>query len=187
MAGNVIEYFSPTRAGLLARRTINIFSLEMLGYELMAMGQPTMNSTTTTADSVFHHPLLLSSPFTISQFFWVNGTAVNGTTDIGIYTDDGQRLLVSTGATSNVGTSAIQLVDITDFTLPPNRRLWLTLGTSSATQQYTRMVLTAPAADYAGIKTMASALSGGALPATVTFAVGGNSAIWCGITGSSML
>lgn len=186
MAGSVIEYLTPSQAGLLARSSISIFSPEILGLEMIAMGTPTINSTTTTADSVFHHPLILPSPFLLNQFFWVNGSAVNGTTDIGIYTEDGQHLLVSTGATTNANTNAIQLVNITDYILPANRRLWLTIGTNSGTQQYTRAQLTAPAADYIGLKTQASALSSGALPSTITFTIGANTAIWCGITGASV-
>lgn len=187
MAGNVIEYFSPTRAGLISRQTINVFSAEMLGYELVAMGGAAIADVTPGANATIHHPLILSSSFVVNQIFWVNGTTVAGNTDIGIYNEDGSALLVSTGATANSGSGTIQIVNVTDYRLSPNRRLWLTLGTDSATHQYTRITLSAPAADYVGIKTMAAGLSSSALVVPATFAVGSNSGLWCGITGASVI
>ena len=186
MAGNVLEYCSPSRAGLISRYTINVFSPEMIGLEMLAYGAPTVSSTATGANAVIHHPLILPYPFTVNQFFWVNGSAVAGNTDIGVYTEDGASLLASSGAVLNAGASALQVVDVTNVTLPANRRLWLSLGATDASQQYTRFSLTAPASDYIGIKTMASGISG-TLVTPATFAIGANTCIWCGMTSSATL
>lgn len=186
MAGDIIEYFTPSRAGLISRYTINVFSPEMLGLEMLAYGSPTVSGTAIGANAVIHHPLILPYPFVVSQFFWVNGGGVAGNTDIGVYTEDGATLLASSGAVLNSGTSTIQLVDITNVTLPANRRLWLSIGATDASQQYTRLSLTAPAADYIGIKSMASGISG-TLVTPATFAIGSNTCVWCGMTGAPTL
>lgn len=187
MAGNIIEYFTPSRAGLIANQTIDVFSPEMLGYEMLGFGALPVADVAPGANLVIHHPLVLPSPFVVSQFFWINGGTVNGNTDIGVYSEAGAALLLSTGATLNSGASALQAVNITDFTLPANQRLWLSIGTDSGTHEYSRFTLTAPVADYTGIKTMAAGLSGSALVVPATFAIGANTCIRCGMTGASVI
>lgn len=187
MAGNIIEHFTPSRAGLIANHTIDVFSPEMIGYEIMGFDSPTVADTALGANALIHHPLVLPAPFVVSQFFWNNGGVVNGNTYMGVYSEDGSVLLVTTGAVLSSGASSLQVADITNFTLPANRRLWLTIGTDSATQQYNRLTLTAPTADYVGIKTMASGISGGAMVTPATFAVGSSTCVRCGMTGASVI
>jgi hypothetical protein len=186
LAGNVIEYITPVRGNLIANHTIDVFSPEMMGYEIMGFS-PLIADVTATQNFLFHNPLILGAPFIVSKFFWINGPTVNGNTYMGVYNEDGSALLVTTGAIVNSGSSALQVADITDFTLPPNRRLWLSIGTDGATHTYSRLTLTAPASDYAGIKTMTSGISGSAMVTPATFDVGVNSCIRCGMTGGSVL
>jgi hypothetical protein len=185
MAGNVIEYVSPSRAGLFTRRTIYVGSPEMMGIEMLGYGGVSTASVAPGANGVIHLPLILATPFVLSQFFWMNGSVINGNSDIGIYSEDGQVLLASTGATLNAGT--MQVVDVADVILPANRRLWLTLGTDSATHQYNRLTLSAPAADYIGIKGNAAGISGSALVVPTSFSAASNSSWRCGITGASVV
>ena len=186
MSGDVTEYLSPSRAGLIARYTINVWSPEMVGPELIALGIPTVGNTAPGANLITLFPFVIPSPFSVSQFFWVNGSTVNGDSYIGVYGESGS-LLVSSGAILNSGASVKQVVDITDYALAPGKRYWLALGTSSASHQYQRLPIAAPLADYIGIKTMASGISGGALVSSVAFAVGGNNCFMCGMTGASVM
>lgn len=59
----------------------------------------------------------------VKRVGWFNGTAVAGNIDAGVYTCDmsgnSDRLLFSSGAVAQAGTSAWQYVDITDFDLGP--------------------------------------------------------------------
>lgn len=48
----------------------------------------------------------------------LNGAVANGNLDVGIYTDDGARL-VSAGPTAQVGVNTYQVVNIGDITLGP--------------------------------------------------------------------
>lgn len=186
MAGNVIEHFTPSRAGLIANHTIGIFSPEMCGYELMALGSLAVASVAPGANGVVHHPLVLAYPFTVRQFYWMNGTTVAGNTDMGVYSEDGSALLASTGTVLNAGSNGLQVVSITPVTLPANRRLWLTIGSDNASHQYQRFTITA-AADYIGIKGSAAGLSSSLLVVPATFAVGGSTCLRIGMTGSSVL
>lgn len=188
MAGNVIEYVSPSRAGLLALHSVSVFTPEMVGREILALsnGGFTLANAALGANFIVHHPITLPSPFVINQFWWNNGTTVAGNTDIGIYSEDGAALLVHTGPIANSGANARQVADISDFTLQGGKRYWLSLGTDSATHQYIRMTLTAPAADYVGIKSMTSGISGSNLVTPATFAVGANTCVVCGMTGASV-
>lgn len=187
MAGDILEYFTPSRAGLIANHTIDVFSPEMLGYEFMGFDSPAVVDVTAGQNALIHHPLVLAYPCVVSQFFWVNGATVNGNVYMGIYSEDGAALLATTGPVAGSGASSLQVADITNVTLPPNRRLWLSIGTDSATHQFNRFTLTAPIADYVGIKAMAAGISGGAMVTPATFAVGSSTCIRCGMTGGSVL
>lgn len=187
MSGDVIEYVSPTRGSLITNHTLDVFSPEILGLELLGLGTRSLADVASGQNALIHHPLVLGAPFVVSQFFWVNGATVNGNTYMGVYSEDGSALLATTGTILNAGSGALQVADITNVTLPPNRRLWLSIGTDSASQQFGRFTLTAPVADYIGIKTMAAGISGGAMVTPATFAIGGNSCIRCGMTGGPVL
>lgn len=185
MSGNVLEYVTPPLANRIAQYTINVLSDEMLGIELGATGAGII-STTAGANGIILIPMALSAPFVINQFFWVNGSTVNGNSYIGVYSEAGS-LLVSSGAVVNSGASVRQAVDITDFRLAAPRRYWLALGTDSASHTFTRFTTSAPLSDYLGVKSMAAGISGGALVSTVTFANGSNTTWWCGMTGSATI
>lgn len=187
MAGNVLEYITPSRANSATTWVIWPMSPEVFGIELAAVAPAIANNIAAGANLILLMPLTLSAPYTINQFWWMNGvTTTNGNSLMGIYSEDGS-LLVSTALTANGATGTLQTVDITDVTLSAPARYWIALGTDSATQQYQRFTLTAPYADYLGNKSMAGGISGGALVSTATFA-NGSSTVWlCGMIGGSVI
>lgn len=72
-----------------------------------------------TTNRAFYFPYLLRSSFTVSYAWWLNGSAVSGKVDAGIYDRNGTRLVSVGAATNQAGTTAIQSVDITDTILTP--------------------------------------------------------------------
>jgi phage tail sheath gpL-like len=63
-------------------------------------------------------PVWLPEQIIVAQLGWVNGSVVSGNVDMGIYNQDGV-LLLSTGSTAGSGTSALQLVNVTDTPIGP--------------------------------------------------------------------
>jgi hypothetical protein len=74
-----------------------------------------------TDDSAIFIPFRLSLPQTLTMIGWRNGTAVSGNVDAGVYT--GTTKIISTGATAQAGTSAVQSVAVTDTILGPGEYL----------------------------------------------------------------
>lgn len=151
---------------LVNNATINPYGSECLGIEIQGLN----NGITTgawTANLLIFIPLILQEPLLVAQFFWHNGTTVAGNTDVGIYNESGGTKLGSSGSTANAGTSVLQVVNVTDFYVPANVRLWLALGCDSSTQQFFRSIAPIADQDYIGIKQQVSGWSSG-LPASVT-------------------
>lgn len=162
---------SPNFAGLSDLATIHTLSPECLSGDLPPFATLVSYTTNFAANLLVFIPLILNEPFVLSQFFWFNGTAVNGNTDVGIYTEDGLTKLISTGSTANSGTSAIQVVNVTDTTLPVNKRLWMAIGSDSATQRFLTYPLNAVGVlNFIGVRQQASGWSSG-LPATISLDV----------------
>lgn len=158
---------TPPYMGLVDNVTVTTMSKESIGAELAAVTQA-LAGAVWTANLVVYIPFILKSPCLVAQFMWLNGGVANGNTDVGVYTEDGQTKLGSTGATANAGTDVFQKVNVTDFLLPANQRLWLALGCDSATHEFQRTAVAIAAIDLFGVKQEPSGYSGG-LPATATF------------------
>ena len=127
-------------------------------------------STVWTANLLVFVPLLLIEPLTVSQFFWFNGATSQDNTDVGIYSLDGATKFGSTGSTANSGTSTLQVVDVTNFVIPANKRLWLVLGCDSSTHTFLLANPVVAALDLVGVTQQASGWSSG-LPSTITPAI----------------
>jgi hypothetical protein len=91
---------------------------QSLGYALNAMGLGAASVTWPTANKALTVPFSVFSPITIVKMFVINGAAVSGNIDVGIYSKASQKL-VSSGSTAQAGTSAIQEFNITDTLLMP--------------------------------------------------------------------
>jgi hypothetical protein len=63
-------------------------------------------------------PFEIASPRVVTEIVWYNGSGISGNVDAGIYTTAGGRI-VSTGSTAQSGSTAQQVVDITDTLLLP--------------------------------------------------------------------
>lgn len=185
MSGNAVQYISPPLMSLVSAITINILSEECLGDDLVAT-DTLLGSATYTANLLTFVPLIVPEPTVVSQFFWHNGTATDAETDVGIYSEDGQTKLGSTGPTANSGTSQIQVVDVTNFLLAANQRYWLAIGSDSSSQTYWRANLIIPGLDFIGVKQQAAGWSTG-LPATATLGIPTVAVLpWFGFTGGAI-
>lgn len=144
---------------------ISASSPESLGVALVGItGQA--SASWPVANTAYFVPFVLSRAITIAQMFCLNGTAVSGNVDVGIYSADGARL-VSSGSTAQSGTSTIQLFDIADTTIGPGQ-FYLAMVMDNTTGTHGRFAPAASAVGRAlGVLEMASAFP---LSATVTFA-----------------
>lgn len=158
----------PPYMGLVDNSMVHTLSPECIGPELTGVDTG-LGAIIWTANLVVYVPLILRTPFLVKHMFWQNASVAADFTDVGVYSEDGQTKYGSTGATGNVGTNVLQSVNVTDFLLPPNQRLWLALGSDSATQAYRGADLVIAGLDFIGVKQQPSGYSGG-LPATATVA-----------------
>lgn len=86
-----------------------------------------------TANRAIYVPLILPFAYPVKRAFWMNGTAVAGNVDLGIFNADTAAKLFSTGATAQAGTSVAQYVAV-DWLIPPGEYyLALSLSSGSGT------------------------------------------------------
>lgn len=146
---------------------ISTYSEESIGVLLSGMNIGSQASLVwPSANLAIFVPFTVYEPITIVKMSIINGTAVSGNVDVGIY-DGGGAKLVSSGSTAQAGTSVIQTFDITDTLLKPGL-YYLALAISNTTGTVESSgTLVAIDAEIIGVMQMASAF---ALPATATFA-----------------
>lgn len=68
------------------------------------------------ANRVIYIPFRLPQPLVVQQLYCINGSAVSGNVDVGVYTLDGTKIL-SSGSTAQAGTNQKQLFNVTDTLL----------------------------------------------------------------------
>jgi len=131
----MIEY-TPPMPGRSGEVCITPWSYQSLGVPLAATGQSAPVSANWIAVSVgVFVPFTVPESFTATKMFWQNGTAVAGNIDVGIFLEDGTRV-VSAGSTAQATISVIQTVDITDTVLARGRYyMGMTSDTSGITQK----------------------------------------------------
>lgn len=71
-----------------------------------------------SANRAIFLPVEIAVPRLVKQLAWLNGAAVSGNVDAGIYDLAGNRI-VSVGGVAQTGTTTIQIADITDTMLRP--------------------------------------------------------------------
>lgn len=137
-----------------------------------------------SANLAIFYPRVLPVPFLLSRFWWVNGSAVAGNIDCGVFTPGGARI-ASTGSTAQSGTSAIQSVNLgTPILLPPGSYLF-GLAASSASAQFIRRAPVVGLLVTYGFAQQSSALP---LPDPATFTSITNSYLpYFGITNRSII
>lgn len=120
-----------------------------------------------TANLAIYIPFYIYTPRIITTISWINITAGTDSVDVGIYGQDGSKL-VSSGSVLTSGSSAVQTADITDTTLNPGfYYMAMAVNGTTATFRFPSSI-TAPQAEAFGIYEQTSAFN---LPSTATFAV----------------
>lgn len=152
---------------LVPAGVITSVSLEALGDAIFGSGSIALSSfasATLAANRALFIPFVLGKPFVVTQGFWVNGSAVAGTVDCGVYSNSGVRL-GSTGATAQAGVSAIQGATLALTLGPGSYYMAIVLSSGSAT-----LFRGAASADFLQSLGMAQQASASPLPATFTLA-----------------
>ena len=123
------------------------------------------SATWSSVNQALFTPVTLTVPVTVYQLACFNGTAVSGNIDLGIYDSVGTRL-VSSGSTAQAGTTAAQVIDITDTNLVPGV-YYLAQAMDNTTGTIHGSVIGNLMLAACGVVQMASAFP---LPSTATYA-----------------
>lgn len=97
-------------------------SPESIGLPLAAQFAVPASTAWPQANTAIFIPFEVFRTWTMMKFSVVNGATVSGNIDVGVYDDDGTRLVsaASSGiSTTQTGTSATQTFDFTDYVLSP--------------------------------------------------------------------
>lgn len=90
-----------------------------LGTQIAAASVPAPASGAwPVANRALYVPFFVPAVITVYRLFVVNGTAVSGNLDMGIYNSAGAKI-VSIGSTAQAGTQVTQYLNITDTVLQP--------------------------------------------------------------------
>lgn len=147
---------------------ISAGSRESIGVPLAAQFQVPTSTAWPLANLALFVPFEIYRWWTLQNFLAVNGATVSGNVDVGVYDDDGERL-VSMGSTAQSGTSAEQLFNLADYPLSPTTpNCYLAMSMDNTTGTVQAWTPTAPFAACLGVLEMTSAFP---LPPTATFAL----------------
>jgi hypothetical protein len=154
---------------------INTISEQAVGLELTALGDSgnSNNIPLNAANDAWYVPFRIHEPFTVRAAGWHNGSTASGNVDIGIYSENGTRIW-SSGSTAQSGTSVVQIVTPTAFTLPPGR-YFLAIAADGTTGTF-KVINQQERARLAGTRTQTSAFP---LPSSATFAATSSTKFRC--------
>lgn len=115
--------------------SICTFSPESLGAEIRT-NTPSFSANTVwpSANLAIFIPVEIFNPITIAKMAVNNGSTVNGSLEVGIYTPNGNKV-VSSGSAAQTGVSSIQIFDITDTLLNPGL-YYMAMVSDSATATF---------------------------------------------------
>lgn len=119
-----------------------------------------------SANRAIYVPFRLNRPIVVQKLYIINGAAVSGNIDLGIYDAKGTRL-TSSGSTAQAGISVPQEIDITDITLGRGV-FYMACAIDNITAAVLRGTVTLSVAYALGMANQDTAF---ALPATATFVV----------------
>lgn len=111
---------------------------ESVGHEALSVSAAHTSVAWPAANRALLVPLYITEPSTVVKLWWMNGAAVSGNVDIGIYRVSDLSRIVSSGSTAQAGTSALQEVDITDTPLAPGT-YYLGLACDNTTATFIRL------------------------------------------------
>lgn len=137
---------------------------------LLIGGQPSSGAWPTANKAIFV-PFVINTNCTVKKMFVVNGATASGNLDIGIYNEDGTKL-VSSGSTAQSGTNGLQVIDVTDTPLSPGA-YYMALAMNGITGTMFKYTAgTGAQMSQLGVYQQTTAFP---LPATATFATGSSS------------
>lgn len=110
----------PALSIMLHKPMISTVSGESMGIAMKAhVGSGTFASAVwPTSNRAYYYPFRIDHPITVLKLWMANGAAAAGNLDIGIYSEDGTRI-VSSGSTAQAGTNTLQEIDIADTVIGP--------------------------------------------------------------------
>lgn len=120
------------------------------------------------------YPVIVEFPFLVRQMAWENGATASGNIDVGIYDENGTRL-VSSGTTAQAGVSTIQVVDVTDTWLLPGLYYF---GMSASAITVT-ILATTPGVQSCRVSGIQENTAAFVLPSTVAFTASTRSWVNC--------
>lgn len=115
---------------------------------------------------ILYYPFFIRSPKTYVVAFWMNGAAVSGDLDMGLYNADGTTKLFSLGSTAQAGVNAVQQATVSWGPLDPGRYYWAMVA-DNTTATFHRVGPSTTHMRCAGVRQQASTFP---LPASATFA-----------------
>jgi len=136
-----------------------------------------------SANRALFVPFRISRPFIISTLYWVNGNAVSGNIDIGIYSSDGTKI-ISKGSTAQATTNVLQSVSVTSTEIGAGL-FYIGIAVDNTSASLSSISTNSNLLKIIGCAQMASAFT---LPATATFATVSSSYLpMVGATGRSVV
>jgi hypothetical protein len=151
---------------------INPFSLQSIGFSLLAVGTSGMEGAAGAAwpatKLALYMPFYVPDEFRVQQIRIAQGLTISGNFDVGVYTADGVRL-ASSGLTAPTGFSATTQ-GVTVSTRLGQGLYYMAMSVDNVTHTVVRSVPTALTLQGAGCAQEDLSAGTGALPATATFA-----------------
>lgn len=158
-----------TLTPILPRDLVTISTLSSGSIGSQSIASAPTSGTFPAANRAIYVPFRNTRQVTIRQLFSYNGAAAADNIDVGIYTENGRRL-VSSGAVAQAGTNALQLYDVTDFVLGPGL-FYFAVSMSGTTGTLFRI---GPSVSLTRIIGLVQEAAAHPLPATATFATVGS-------------
>lgn len=157
----------PQQVGPSDRLVLSTAGVESVGPFMFAIAKQLSDAATwPTANKAIFVPFVVRRAFTVRQLAWWNGSAVSGNVDCGVYDEVGTKI-VSAGSTAQSGTSAAQIVNVTDSLLPAGLYYAAMARDTTTGSTGCGQALNAAHARAVGAYCMTSAFP---LPTTATFA-----------------
>ena len=113
------------------------------------------SGTWLNANLAIYVPFRLSRSMVVTNMFAFNGATALGSTDLGIYSCDGVRL-VHTGSTGQITINSITTVNVTSTIIGPGL-FYMAMSQSLSTSTYFRSALTAQFSKVVGVATQQTA------------------------------
>jgi hypothetical protein len=152
-----------------SRLTITTDGVDCLGTPIAVSVASVANIAWPAANRAVYVPFVVNAPIVVVKLMIQNGNVASGNFDIGIYDDQGDRL-VSSGSTAQSGTAVAQAVDTTDITLLPGA-YYFGVVMDNTTGVIAGLGPAVGICSAAGVLSQSTAFP---LPATATFAAAQN-------------